>query len=982
MTPENNTRLLPSLIEDLAHSDPSRILYSVTKTKDPADGFNDICAADFARAVDRCSWFINQELGVGIEFPTLAYIGPQDLNYAILVLASIKTSYKLLLVSPRNTVEAHLSLLEKTQCDTFLTPPNFPLPAIKQVLAAKSMRHVEVAGFQHWSDGDDGIGKPYPYTKTFLEAKAEPFVVLHTSGSTGLPKPIVQSHATISALSAFSSMRLYLSFPLFHLAGLHLLLPTCLYAGATAVLAAFPPSGEVVNGVHLYGNVQHSALAPATLQELVREPQYLGNLSRIEQITYGGGPLPTAVGDLAATKTRVFNCLGTTECGILPCQLSDDPQDWRYLRADSSLGYEHRRVSDRIFGTFPNLTEWPTRDLYSKHPDPAKGDHWLYRGRSDDIIVFSTGEKLNPNEMEDIIISNPAANAAFVAGQSRFQSSLIVEAIDPPKNTEDKQHLLEVIWPSVQVANTKCPSYGRIHRNMIIFTTAEKPMFKASNGTVQKKPTLKLYASELDSLVEATVKAIVASNTQIDVQTIPPNKDLFELGLDSLQVNAMTKKLNEFVASRGKPQSVAAKTIYTNPTLAALTDAISAIIEGGELSNGSLQEKLEEIYQAHSANMPISERAASPKSGVAKAVLVTGSTGSLGPYIVDALQSDDRVSRIYCLCRGPESIRRQEGLHATKGLRPLSKKVRCLDADFSESYFGLPTSTYKELLGEVTEVIHNAWQVDFNLSIQSFTRHIAFVRRLVDFSSHSHFGAEIFFISSISAVTGLRGDVAEKVYTDWATPEPSGYGQSKFLSERLLDLAAREANVPSTICRVGQVAGPTTAAGEWAKKEWLPSLIASSKYLGKVPNSLGTMDNVDWIPVDKLGETVAELTTYLARSRKPHDGATVYHAVNPHRTTWGELLPTVTRRLSKDKAVEVVSLRAWVNALRESAARAEDIAVNPAVKLIDFFEGLVDSGATFFSTERTCDASPTLSTIGPVRDAWMENWMTQWRLAG
>ncbi|KAJ2994170.1 hypothetical protein NUW58_g1628 [Xylaria curta] len=134
-----NDLLLPSLVDSLAQSDPSRVLYSVTKTKEPADGFNNICAADFARAVDRCSWFIEQNLGPGNGFPTLVYLGPQDLNYAILVLASIKTGYKLLLVSPRNTIEAHLSLLQKMACNTFLTPPNFILPIVKQILAMRPM---------------------------------------------------------------------------------------------------------------------------------------------------------------------------------------------------------------------------------------------------------------------------------------------------------------------------------------------------------------------------------------------------------------------------------------------------------------------------------------------------------------------------------------------------------------------------------------------------------------------------------------------------------------------------------------------------------------------------------------------------------------------------------------------------------------------------------------------------------------------------
>ncbi|KAI1293197.1 hypothetical protein F5Y03DRAFT_374470 [Xylaria venustula] len=1033
MPSRNRNLLLPSLVDDLARSDPSRVLYSFAKTKHPADGFTDVCAAEFAQAVDRCSWFIDQQLGLGIDFPSLVYLGPQDLNYAILVLASIKTGYKLLLISPRNTAEANLSLLEHMKCNTFLTPPSFPLPVVRQILGRRPMRYLEVPNFHDWLDDshdDDVKWMPYPYIKTFSESKAEPFVVLHTSGSTGLPKPIIQTHGTVSALSACSNIedeqttfptmlrgeRVYVTFPLFHCAGISMVLPGCLYVGYIAVLAAFPPSAAVVNDVHVHGNVQHTALVPTTLEELVKEPEYLENLSRVKSITYGGGPVPKAVGDLAITKTRILNCLGSTECGVLPSQFCD-PLDWQYLRLHPSLGYEYRHVSDNlyeqiivrdedrlqyqgIFGTFPHLGEWPMKDIYSKHPDPAKGNLWLYRGRADDIIVFSTGEKINPNEIENVINGNPAVKSALVAGQGRFQSSLLVEAVSPPASAEDEKRLLNAIWPSVQAANKECPSHGRIHPNMIAFTSAAKPMLRAGKGTVQRRLTFDLYASELDALYEAVsapvqqpdavrgegygsvedaVKAIILSSTDIDTQNISPDSDLFELGLDSLQVIALVRRLNEYISSHGKIPSVAGRTIYANPNIAALTDAISSIINGRVLSNGNYKEKIEELYQLYKEDMPISGREILPKSLVRGAVLMTGSTGSLGSYILDSLQGNDRVSRIYCLCRGPKSFRRQQDLQASRGLRPLSEKVQCLDADLSKSHFGLPTTTYKELVDQVTHVIHSAWQVDFNLSIHSFTRHISFVRRFIDFSSHSRFGAELFFISSISAVSGLHETVAEQIYTDWATPMTSGYGQSKFLSERLLDAAAREANIPSAICRVGQVAGPTSATGEWLRKEWLPSLVASSQYLGKIPDSLGSqLDTIDWIPVDKLGKVIVELVFHSAHDHKPNAGAYVYHATNPHQTTWTELLPAISRRLEQGKKIEVVSLGTWVDALRDSASRTEDIASNPAVKLLGFFESLTDTKVTLLSTEHTVDLSPTLSTVGPIKTDLVDNWMTQW----
>ena len=59
---------------------------------------------------------------------------------------------------------------------------------------------------------------------------------------------------------------------------------------------------------------------------------------------------------------------------------------------------------------------------------------------------------------------------------------------------------------------------------------------------------------------------------------------------------------------------------------------------------------------------------------------------------------------------------------------------------------------YAELLKTVTNIIHGAWQVDFNLTVESFSLHIAGVRSLVNFSALSTWGAKVFFLSSVEAV--------------------------------------------------------------------------------------------------------------------------------------------------------------------------------------------------------------------------------------
>lgn len=106
------------------------------------------------------------------------------------------------------------------------------------------------------------------------------------------------------------------------------------------------------------------------------------------------------------------------------------------------------------------------------------------------------------------------------------------------------------------------------------------------------------------------------------------------------------------------------------------------------------------------------------------------------------------------------------------------------------------------------------------------------------------------------------GPVPERMIEDPSATLPTGYAQSKYVSEQVLSRATETAGIPATVCRVGQIAGPVRSkdiGGSWNKQEWLPSLIASSKYLGQIPNSLGSSSAIDWIPVDVLSRVLVEL---------------------------------------------------------------------------------------------------------------------------
>jgi acyl-coenzyme A synthetase/AMP-(fatty) acid ligase len=94
---------------------------------------------------------------------------------------------KVLFISPRNSQKAHINLFEKTDCRVLWFSESFS-SVVAPWLKERDMQTLQVKPLAQWFPAEQA--PHFPYEKTFDQAEWEPFCVLHTSGSTGLPKPI------------------------------------------------------------------------------------------------------------------------------------------------------------------------------------------------------------------------------------------------------------------------------------------------------------------------------------------------------------------------------------------------------------------------------------------------------------------------------------------------------------------------------------------------------------------------------------------------------------------------------------------------------------------------------------------------------------------------------------------------------------------------------------------------------------------------
>lgn len=219
-----------------------------------------------------------------------------------------------------------------------------------------------------------------------------------------------------------------------------------------------------------------------------------------------------------------------------------------------------------------------------------------------------------------------------------------------------------------------------------------------------------------------------------------------------------------------------------------------------------------------------------------------------------------------------------------------------------------------------------------------------------------------------------------------------GYGESKYISERLLDYAARKLQISAAAARVGQIAGTAENPRGWSRSEWFPSLVISSRFLGALPETLGLGDDeVDWVPIDQLVEILVELGLAVEG-----EGMRIFHPVHPLPTSWKKLLPTVKENLevlaTDGKMIDVVSFKEWCRLLRESSEQVtggsgteiegDALGKNPGVKLLNFYESLLSGDGTGIAirldTKETLKSSEALRALRPLQNSSLDGWVRGW----
>jgi fatty-acyl-CoA synthase len=279
---------------------------------------------------------------------------------------------------------------------------------------------------------------------------SEPWYLLYTSGTTGLPKAVIQTAGMAYAnminycqATGLSTAERGVNFlPLFHTAGINLpTLPIFLNGGQSTVLRKFDP--DTVLKLIGAGNVTCFFGVPAIYQALALSSR-IGktDFSSVRSLGCGGAPVPKhLLADFQQRGVTICNGMGMTETGPTVF-LMDKANAGEKI---GSVGKPQILTDVRLVDGDGGIVEGPGEgEVQFRGPNITPGymdnreatvaaftvDGWLKSGdigrRDEDGYYYivdrikdmyiSGGENVYPAEVEKVLVSHPAILEAVVIG--------------------------------------------------------------------------------------------------------------------------------------------------------------------------------------------------------------------------------------------------------------------------------------------------------------------------------------------------------------------------------------------------------------------------------------------------------------------------------------------------------------------------------------------------------------------------------------
>ncbi|KAK0106352.1 hypothetical protein ONS96_003987 [Cadophora gregata f. sp. sojae] len=936
-------------------------------------------------------------------------LGPSNLEYLISILALTKLGHTVLFLSTRLSTLAYSSLLQATLSTHILIHKSFRQVAEQVQHDQPTLQIHEISDRKSFEFPGSDTAENTRFDQKFdLEVESAKISwVIHSSGSTGLPKPIFQTHrAALKNYSSNLNLKGFITLPLYHAHGISSVF-RAIHSRKQIYMynADLPLTQQYLLRILRRYHFQVFYGVPYALKLLGESEEGIAELAKLEVVMFGGSACPDSLGDRLVEKgVNLVSHYGTTETGQLMTSARETgDKAWDYVRLPAAFknfvkfeprgadvyelvaldGLPSKVASNRADGSYA------TKDLFTPHPTIP--DAWKYLARSDDRIVLMNGEKVTPIAFEQSLRDNKYISDAVVFGSGKARIGMIIIP-SPLTIGKSDSEIDAILIPVLSKANELMPAYAQLSFDMVRILPHDTEYPRTDKGTVIRPAFYRTFATQIENtysdaevssgelcLTEAELREYLRSEMK---KLLPPTTidllgdttDFFSIGIDSLQAIQLRSVLGKNIDTSGK--KLASNIIFDFPSINLLANELYRLRTGGTsnvCSTTSQMEQLIKRYSKFDRHVPVE----TSKSG--QYIVLTGATGSLGAHLASQLALIPDVKKIYCLVRAQTSSQahlrvvtslRERGLYH---LLPLEarNRLRAIPANFSQQDLGLKSEVYNKICSEVTGVIHCAWSVNFNLALSSFEADCiagAYNLLALCLKAKQKEPATFNFCSSVSAVAATKGGfVPEALPESLDFAQNMGYAQSKLVTEHICMSAAKFYGIKARVLRVGQIIADTTH-GIWNATEAIPLMIQAGLTIGAIPR---LDESPLWLPVDVVASSVSDISLSTA-------GAGVMNVVNHQAFHWTrDLLPALHHA---GLEFSEPSQQEWIQILQKSNP---DPIANPPIKLLEFFASKYDNDkprtGLVYDTSYARFLSPSLAAAPKLDQHLVEQFVQRFR---
>jgi len=288
---------------------PSSGIEYVDYTSRQIDIFAHRIAQQYKIAVPQRLSSSDPEIVVGL-------LGPSNFEYFISILALTKLGHTVLFLSTRISIAAYMSLLETTGAKHLLIDPAFRQTAaqLKESGSSVNIHEITKATGYDFPITDENVDTQMcQHLDPEIESRKRSWII-HSSGSTGLPKPIYQTHtAALKNYSSSLNLRGFITLPLFHNHGISSVFRS-LHSKKQIYMynASLPLTHQNLLNIMLKYRFDIFYGVPYALKLLGESAEGLAALAKLKVVMFGGSACPDALGDkLVDNGVNIISHYGT-----------------------------------------------------------------------------------------------------------------------------------------------------------------------------------------------------------------------------------------------------------------------------------------------------------------------------------------------------------------------------------------------------------------------------------------------------------------------------------------------------------------------------------------------------------------------------------------------------------------------------------------------------------------------------------------------